>query len=76
MEPIQSKMARVALGWSAGDLASHAKVGIATVQRFESGQTKPIRATIEAMQRAMEDGGVIFLPAGETVQGGPGVRLR
>jgi predicted transcriptional regulator len=75
MEPVQCKMARVALGWSAGDLAEKAGVGIATVQRFEAGQTKPIRATIAAMQSAMEQSGIIFLAPGETTNGGYGVRV-
>lgn len=58
--PVQSKMARAALGWSAADLAKHAQVGVATVNRFEAGQGSPIPATIAAMQRAMEAEGIEF----------------
>ena len=36
MTPMQSKMARVALGWSTSDLADKAQVGKATVSRFET----------------------------------------
>ena len=76
IEPAQSRMARAALGWSAADLASQAGIGAATVSRFEAGTAKPIPATLSAMQRALEAAGVIFLAAGETADGGPGVRLR
>lgn len=75
MEPVQCRMARVALGWNAAFLAEQAMVGIATVQRFEAGQTKPTRATLQAMRLAFEASGVIFLAAGENAEGGPGVRL-
>ena len=57
-------------------LAEKAGIGIATVNRFEAGQGKPIGATLAAMQRALEEGGVIFLDAGENKDGGAGVRLR
>lgn len=76
IEPIQSRMARAALGWSAAELASRAGIGAATVNRFEAGQVKPIGVTLGAIQRALEEGGVLFLAAGEIVEGGPGVRLR
>lgn len=69
-------MARAALGWSTSDLAKAAKVGISTVNRFETDQAVPIPATLAAIQRALEDAGIIFLAEGETTDGGPGVRLR
>jgi transcriptional regulator with XRE-family HTH domain len=69
----QSRMARGALNWSVETLAKAANVGEATVRRFEQGRAVPIPATLEAMQRALEAAGVIFVEAnGE----GPGVRLR
>lgn len=69
-------MARAALGWTGTTLAKTAQIGLATVNRFEVGQGVANPATVAAMQRALEDGGVIFLAAGETADGGPGVRLR
>jgi transcriptional regulator with XRE-family HTH domain len=65
----QCKMARAALGWGIRDLASRARVGSATVSRFESGQGTPIPATVGAMQRTLEAAGVEFRPDGS-------VRLR
>jgi len=69
---IQSKMARAALGWSTSELAKRANVGVATVNRFETGQAVPIPATVAAIQRAMEDAGIIFISENGA---GPGVRL-
>lgn len=65
-------MARAALGWSSQDLASHAGVGINTVNRFEAGQDARL-SSVEKMRTTMEAAGVIFVAEnGE----GPGVRLR
>jgi transcriptional regulator with XRE-family HTH domain len=64
----QSRMARAALRWNVRDLARYAEISAATVNRFEMGRTEPNRATIAAMQRALEGAGVEFLA-------GNGVRL-
>jgi transcriptional regulator with XRE-family HTH domain len=64
---IQCKMARVALNWTAKQLADRAKVGVATVNRFESGQAKPIPATMSAIQQAMEAAGVEFTDKGGVI---------
>lgn len=65
-------MARVALGLGIRDLAALAKVAPATISRLEAGDELKER-TIEAIQRALEVAGVIFIEGdGE----GPGVRLR
>ena len=69
--PVQSKMARAALGWSVRDLAREARVGVNTVVRFEAGQASPIPATLAAIQRALEAAGVEFTDGDE-----PGVKLR
>lgn len=61
MTPVQSKMARAALGWSMRDLARQARVGLMTVTRFETGQSTPITATLAAMRRALEEAGIEFL---------------
>lgn len=72
MKAVQIKMARAALGWGVRDLAEKAGVTANTVTRIENGADAK-QSTIEAMQKAMEAAGVIFIPAnGEDV----GVRLR
>lgn len=75
MDNIQCRMARAALGWGVRDLAAAAKVATDTVARFERGEELKER-TVEAIQAALEAAGVVFLADGETVDGGPGVRLR
>lgn len=60
----QSRMGRAALEWSVRDLAAKAEVGVTTINRFETGQAESNRATLAAMQRAMEDAGVRFTPEG------------
>ena len=65
-------MARAALGWSSAELARRAQVGVATVNRFET-HSELIPATISAMQRALEDAGIIFEEADD---GSTGVRRR
>lgn len=65
-------MARAGLGMSVRDLADRAQVSTNTISRLEAGdELKP--RTVEAIQRALEEAGVIFVAEnGE----GPGVRLR
>jgi transcriptional regulator with XRE-family HTH domain len=65
-------MARAALGWGVRELAMEAKVAIDTVARFERGEELKER-TVEALQMALENGGVEFI---DENGGGPGVRLR
>ncbi|WP_252911687.1 helix-turn-helix domain-containing protein [Aliihoeflea aestuarii] len=72
MKPVQSKMARVALGLGIRDLAELAKVAPATISRFEAGEELKER-TIDAIQNTLESAGVIFINDDDQ---GPGVRLR
>ena len=72
MLPVQCRMARVALGWGVRELAQAAKVSPDTVARLERGEGLRER-TADAVQRALEEAGVQFIPENG---GGPGVRLR
>lgn len=58
--PIQSKMARIALGLGVRELATLAKVAPGTVSRFESGEELKER-TVDALQAALESAGVEFI---------------
>lgn len=71
--PSQSRAARALLGWSQTDLVGPSKVSIATIKAFESGSRRPTAANTAAIQRALEEAGVIFI---EENGEGPGVRLR
>jgi transcriptional regulator with XRE-family HTH domain len=73
LSPATCRAARGLLDWTQRQLAEAAGVGLSTVKGFETGTTASMRANLDAMQRALEAGGVIFVPEnGE----GPGVRLR
>jgi transcriptional regulator with XRE-family HTH domain len=67
--PVQSRMARAALGWGVRDLARKAGVSPDTVARFERGdELRP--ATLATLRAALEAAGAVF-----TFRGGPGVTL-
>ncbi|MBM0206886.1 hypothetical protein JNW90_30705 [Micromonospora sp. STR1s_5] len=72
MTPVQCRMARAALGWNTQDLAREADVGGNTVNRFEAGQDARL-SSVEKMRKALEKGGVQFIPENG---GGVGVRLK
>ena len=73
--PSQSRGARGLLKWSQQDLADAAKIGIVTVRQFENEQAEPRSATLQVIQTALESAGIIFLADGQSIDGGPGVRL-
>jgi transcriptional regulator with XRE-family HTH domain len=71
----QCRMARAALGWSLDDLAAAAKIGRATIARFETG-TDARSETVSALKSAIEAAGVTIIAGGEVSKsGGPGVRF-
>lgn len=70
----QCRAGRALLDWSQQQLADAARVGVVTVRQFEGGGT-PRNATLDVIQRALESAGITFLPDGQSIDGGPGVRL-
>ncbi|MBZ7920580.1 helix-turn-helix domain-containing protein [Ensifer adhaerens] len=60
MNPVQCRMARVALNLGVRDLAALAKVAPGTVSRFEAGEELKPR-TVEDMKAALSAAGVIFV---------------
>lgn len=67
--PTQLRMARAALEWTLRETADRAGVAFTTVNRIERGHASPNRATMAAIQRALESAGIEFLD-------GDGVRVR
>jgi transcriptional regulator with XRE-family HTH domain len=72
--PAQIRMARAALGISVRALAERSGVADSTIHRFESNKGGMQTGTLDRIQAALEEDGVIFVSA--DASGGPGVRLR
>ncbi len=69
----QLRAARGLVGWSKERLAEAADLDPAALADVEAGKREPSSRNVDALRRALEEAGVIFLPEnGE----GPGVRLR
>jgi transcriptional regulator with XRE-family HTH domain len=62
--PVQSKMARAALGWGLRDFAKKANVGLSTIARFEGGSGNPTSSTLTAMKLTLESAGITFIDKG------------
>lgn len=57
----QVRAARALLGWSQTQFAAACGLPLATLHRLEIGQTKPRRATVEAIRRGLEAAGVVLI---------------
>ena len=57
MTGLHARAARALLGWTQGDLAKRANVGVRTIARIENGEDVTALART-AVARAFEDGGV------------------
>ena len=72
----QVRAAKALLGWSGNDLAEKAGIGLSTIRRIEGCdgllEAASIK-TLQAIQKALELGGVEFLGTSED---NPGVRLK
>lgn len=71
--PAQCRAGRSMIKWSQDDLAKISQVGIATIRVFETAKAQTRPAIVSALQRALEDAGVIFVAENGH---GAGVRLR
>ncbi|ATQ41702.1 helix-turn-helix domain-containing protein [Caulobacter mirabilis] len=74
----QIKAARALVDWNQPQLAEASGLSMPTIRRMEGplGPGRSTAANVEAVQRALEAAGVVFLDAGEAKMGGPGVRLK
>ena len=74
----QIRAARALLDWTQPKLALVSKLSVPTVRRMESasGPSARTAANVEAVRRALEEAGILFLQAKENRDGGPGVRLK
>jgi hypothetical protein len=58
----QCRSARTLLGWSISKLASAASVSVSAIDDFELERRQPDAITTDAIRRAFENVGVVFLP--------------
>lgn len=74
----QIRAARGLLDWSQKDLAEATKLSAQTIKRMEGdrGPEASTEANVQAVRRALESAGVIFLEAKSNKDGGAGVRLK
>jgi len=74
----QIRAARGLLDWSQQRLAEVTKLSVQTVKRMEGarGPEGSTEANVEAVRRALESAGVVFLDPKSNKDGGAGVRLK
>ena len=74
LTPIQIRVARTLLRWSARELAEHASLDISTIKRMEheAAVPRPRDWTVQKAQAALEAAGIKFT---ERVIGDTGVRF-
>ncbi len=75
MTPEQIRAARALLKWSARELAEKVGLGLTTIQRMENeaGLESALNKNVNAVKKALEEGGVEFIPENG---GGAGVRFK
>lgn len=73
---LQIRAARILLRWTVSELAERSGVSVRTIIRAEAVDGVPRMQTdrMDALQLALEQGGVVFIDA--NTHAGPGVRLR
>jgi transcriptional regulator with XRE-family HTH domain len=74
----QIRAARGLLDWTQEDLAEKSKLSAQTIKRMEGalGPGRSTDANVEAVRRALEAAGIVFLSPKENRDGGAGVRLK
>jgi ribosome-binding protein aMBF1 (putative translation factor) len=74
----QIRAARALIDWSQKRLAEKSKLSVPTIKRMEGamGPERSTEANVEAVRRALESAGIIFLEPKSNMDGGAGVRLK
>lgn len=74
----QIRAGRALVDWSGARLAEASGLSLQTIRRMESavGPARSSAANVEAVRRALEGAGVVFLETEDGSAGGQGVRLK
>ena len=74
----QIRAGRALVDWTGARLSEASGVSLQTIRRMEGevGTGRSSQANIQAVRRALEDAGVVFLDAEEANGVGPGVRIK
>lgn len=74
----QIRAGRALIDWTGAKLSEASGVSLQTIRRMEGevGTGRSSQANIQAVRRALEDAGVVFLAADEANGVGPGVRIK
>ena len=72
----QIRAGRALLGWKQRELAAAASISEVSIKNAERGVVDSRGSTLNAIQRAFDRAGVIFLDTGDTRNVGPGVRFK
>jgi len=74
----QIRAGRALIDWTGAKLSEASGVSLQTIRRMEGevGTGRSSQANIQAVRRALEDAGVVFLGADEANGVGPGVRIK
>ena len=74
--PAQIRAARALLGWNQIQLAAAAGLTEITIKDLERGLANPRPSTLDRIQQAFDEAGVVFFEAGEVKEGGPGFKAQ
>ena len=74
----QIRAGRALVDWTGAKLAASAGLALQTIRRMESaiGPGRSSAENVDAVRRALEEAGVVFLDANEAQGIGPGVRIK
>ncbi|MGA8474542.1 MAG: hypothetical protein WB681_05695 [Candidatus Cybelea sp.] len=72
LTPELCRAGRALLAWTQRDLADRAQTAVSTIADFERGARSPIANSVEALETALKDGGVLFEGGRAALAGGSG----
>jgi transcriptional regulator with XRE-family HTH domain len=73
--PAQIRAARAWLGWTRKDLSARTGLSVMAIKQIESEKSDPRASTLNRIEKAFYDAGVVLLDDGDVRPGGAGIRL-